>query len=276
MLGPDIICNTLSRPHPTGPSKALWQYHGRGDRHSKVACWAILLDLLAECRLFARDAAAGLVGFGINHPMRDFKNDRDKALDLVICRLGTGPLRGKGPLTLADFVPRYGIALNEACAATLSALPILRRAPVGEVMMALEAKACMTEHSKALPRLYDELNSSHNTVHGAHEHAIAVGFVMVNSAPEFVSPGRGGTVTTHVIPKAPSVVVDKVRQLPRRSGMSGDGFDALGLMLVRLVNDGSDVVQDMEYPSPKLGDPYHYETMIRRIASQYEARFGGR
>jgi len=51
----------------------------------------------------------------------------------------------------------------------------------------MEAKACMTAHQRALPRLYDELNSSHLTVHGAADHAIAAGFVMVNAATKFLS-----------------------------------------------------------------------------------------
>lgn len=50
---------------------------------------------------------------------------------------------------------------NAAQATKLGSLPELPRAPVGAVLMALEAKAAMTEHVKALPRLYDELNSSH-------------------------------------------------------------------------------------------------------------------
>jgi hypothetical protein len=46
----------------------------------------------------------------------------------------------------------------------------------------------MTAHQRALPRLYDELNSSHTTVHGASDHAIAAGFAMINIAPRYLSP----------------------------------------------------------------------------------------
>ena len=58
------------------------------------------------------------------------------------------------------------------------------------MLLALEAKACMTEHGKARPRLYDELSSSHLTVHGANDAAIAAAFVMVNAATSFISPDR--------------------------------------------------------------------------------------
>ena len=66
--------------------------------------------------------------------------------------------------------------------------PPLRRAPVGAVLIALEAKACMTAHQRALPRLYDELNSSHLTVHGANDQATAAGFAMINIADRYRSP----------------------------------------------------------------------------------------
>jgi hypothetical protein len=42
----DILVRTLSTPVPIGPSKTPWQYHSRSDRHSKIACWGILFDLL--------------------------------------------------------------------------------------------------------------------------------------------------------------------------------------------------------------------------------------
>src|SRR6202030_3993931 len=58
------------------------------------------------------------------------------------------------------------------------------------VLVAVEAKACMTEFGKARPRLYDELNSSHLTIHGDTNSAVAVGFAMINVAETFVSPIR--------------------------------------------------------------------------------------
>ena len=61
----------------------------------------------------------------------------------------------------------------------------VRGGPVGSVLLALEAKACMTAHIKALPRLYDELNSSQLTVHGAADQAIAAGLAIVNIATAF-------------------------------------------------------------------------------------------
>ncbi len=79
----------------------------------------------------------------------------------------------------------YEIELTADEERELLNLPELRSAPVGSVLMALEAKACMTAHQRALPRLYDELNSSQLTVHGATDQAIAAGFAMVNIADAF-------------------------------------------------------------------------------------------
>jgi hypothetical protein len=58
------------------------------------------------------------------------------------------------------------------------------------VPVAIEAKACMTEFRKARPLLYDELNSSHLTIHGDTNGAIAAALVIVNIATTFISPTR--------------------------------------------------------------------------------------
>ena len=61
MLGPRILARTMSVP-TAGAGKPfrfgnLWQYHSRSDRHSKVACWGLVLDLLGDCPLL-RDLPA--------------------------------------------------------------------------------------------------------------------------------------------------------------------------------------------------------------------------
>lgn len=85
MYGPAILARSLSVPAPMGASGAKYQYHSRGDRHSKIACWRIVFDLLTHSNVLARHAREGRIGFGINHEMRDFENDRKKCLDLVLC-----------------------------------------------------------------------------------------------------------------------------------------------------------------------------------------------
>jgi hypothetical protein len=90
MNGLDIISRSISVPTlgPPGGKRFqfgnVWQYHPRSDRHSKIACWAITFDLLQECQLLRDHVATRKVAIGINHPMRDFSQNRIKNLDLVV------------------------------------------------------------------------------------------------------------------------------------------------------------------------------------------------
>lgn len=266
----------MSMPRPRGSSGDLWQYHSRSDLHSKVACWAVTFDLLRHSRLLREHVEQGKVVFGINHEMRDFQTGRKKDLDLVIARPAE-PV-SQDARTLVDLADDYFVVLTSPQRDALIRLPTLYEAPVGAVLIALEAKAAMTEHSKARPRLYDELNSSHLTVHGASARALAVGLVIVNAATSFISPDRNKTpgasrvVTTHRQPDAARTVVEKVREIPRRSG-NGVGYDGLGIVVVKCANDGTPVVLSSEPPAPQPGDIFYYDNMITRVANEYDARF---
>ena len=76
LRGPDIVFRTLSRPGMRDSFGNPWQYHSRSDRHSKLACWCMLFDLLLESPVLVGNVARGLVGFGLNHEMRDFRTGR--------------------------------------------------------------------------------------------------------------------------------------------------------------------------------------------------------
>lgn len=273
MYGPDILVRTMSVAVPMGPSRKRWQYHSRSDRHSKVACWGILFDLLAHSNLLAKQIADGHIVFGINHEMRDFRMNRKKNLDLVLCTPREKPPKKRKPLTFRSLIDKYDIVLTEKERKVLDALPDIPAAPVGAVHVALEAKACMTEHIKARPRLYDELNSSHLTVHGATEMAIAVGFAMVNLAERFRSPSRR-EVSVHRQPEVTKQVIEKVMELPRRTTVREEGFDAFAIVVVDGPNDGKTPYKLVtKTPAPKPGEIYHYGSMIQRLASLYESRF---
>lgn len=270
MHGPDILARSLSVPairnRNGGP---LWQYHSRSDRHSKIACWGIVFDLLLNCPLLRRHVANDQVFFGINHEMRDFEQNRKKDLDVVLCTAGSGNAPAE---TLTSKAADYKIVLDPSEESLLNGLPRLSREPVGSVLVALEAKACMTAHQKALPRLYDELNSSHLTVHGAADEAIAAGFVMVNAAKSFISPTNRDVPNLHRQPFATEIVKAKVAELPRRSAVGRAGFDALAVVVVECRNDGSPV-SVVPSLSPPAGDSFNYETMIHRLAQLYATRF---
>ena len=275
--GPEILVRTLSSPHVTDKHGNVWSYHSRSDHHSKVACWGILFDVLRASALLRKHVKDGRVGFGINHEMRDFQHDRKKNLDLVICLPASGSSSGR---TMADLALHYGIELTNGERKELSELPVLREMPVGNVLIALEAKACMTAHQRALPRLYDELNSSHQTVHGAHDAAISAGVVMINISERFLSPdlnkkNRSSEPdwSTHVQPRSVEITMDKVGQLPRRSKTGISGYDALGIVVIECVNDGSAVKLHTKPPAPQPQDNYNYTAMIDRMRGLHDTRF---
>lgn len=279
MNGPDIIARTLCEARPYGPSKRLFQYHSRSDHHSKVSCWAIAFDLLATSSLLRQHVADGKVCIGVNHTMVDFKTNRKKALDLVIARPAPEGRRVKKNLvTLADRGESIGVVLTDEERLAFASLPPVRREPVGSVLVALEAKAAATAHQKAESRIFDELNSSQATIHGAADQAVAVGLAIVNVADTFISPtrqrvGEPVIVNPHNQPEATESVVAKLRELPRRTSPGESGFDALGIMVIALANDGSPVTVHTDPPAPQPGDQDTYAQMVMRAASLYDYRF---
>ena len=276
--GPDILVRTLSTPHVVDRHGNSWSYHSRSDHHSKVACWGVVFDFLRASALLRKHVAGGRVGFGINHEMRDFQHDRKKDLDLVICQPSS--CSNTGSRSLVDLAEYYGVELTAGERSELATLPLLFERPVGNVLVAIEAKACMTAHQRALPRLYDELNSSHQTIHGANDYAIAAGLVMINIADRFLSSDQNKENrisaprwSTHTQPKSVDITLSKVQQLPRRSKTGIAGYDALGIIVVNCVNDGSPLRLHTASPAPQQQDNYHYATMIDRLRGIYDTRF---
>jgi hypothetical protein len=279
VLGPRLLADTLSLATRTDKHGNRWQYHSRSDHHSKVACCAVVIDLLTHCNLLRRHVEVGKVAFGINHDIRDFQNNRRKSLDLVLCTPASGP-PSREEKTFEALMSKYWLALDGEAEATVASLPVLVRRPVGNVLVALEAKACMTAHQKALPRLYDELNSSHLTVHGASEQAVAAGFVMVNAAETYVSPdlnkaklGDTPLWSRHKQPADTVLVIEKIKQMPRRSRTDGEGYDALAIVVIDCRNDGSPVKVFDEFEDIDRQSIYHYDTMIGRLSHAYATRF---
>lgn len=264
-----------------------WQYHPRSDHHSKVACWGVLFDLLLCSDLLREHVAEGRVAFGINHRMVDHTNNRPKNLDLVLCRPEVGESTTKTKkksVTFAGLVQTIGLELSDGDRAALADLPVLYERPVGSVLLALEAKAAMTEFGKARPRLYDELASSHIVVHGDTDSAIAVGFAMVNGSDSFVSPTKNPCIawgapmvaSKHDQPTQLRLTIDKIRALPRRETVGKPGFDAIAAVAISCRNDGSTpvtLITDPEQGAVRDGDVLAYGTMINRVVGIYASRF---
>lgn len=279
MDGPEVLVASLAQALIRDKYGNQWQYHSRSDRHSKVACWGVAFDLFQTSSLLRRHIEEKKVVLGVNHTMRDFGTGRKKDLDLVLARPG-GDIDEKR--TFRSLVDKYDISLTPEQEDRLDLLPDCSIAPVGAVLVALEAKATMTAHIRALPRLYDELNSSHLCVHGASSQALAVGFVMVNASDNFASSdmnkgdlSSGLMFTSEPQPKSVRRVLEKVAEMPRRSNVRENGFDGVGVVVIEGQNDGSPFELVSDDPAPQPGDPFHYDGMISRMANEYDTTFAG-
>jgi len=271
--GPSILARTMSVPTRKGKSRDAWQYHSRSDVHSKVACWTLLFDLLCTCDAARKVAAAGRLGFGINHVMVGPIN---KTLDLVITIVAEGR-DPEGRATLADLVERYGILLSDAEMALLRSLPPVledRRKDVSEVAVAIEAKACMTEHSKSLPRLHAEILATGYLARQAAPHCITVSYNLVNASTRFKSPGNGEKVNLHSQPADARLVIDMLRRaVPLVRQTKDIGYDVIGATTIDCSNDGSPVTVSTGDAAPRGDEHVNYERMMVALCGEFRRRF---
>ncbi len=68
-------------------------------------------------------------------------------------------------------------------------------------------------------------------------------------------------------------VLTKIAEIPRRSSSSEVGFDGIGVTVLNLVNDGTPVRLVTDPPAPKPGVSFHYDSMIVRMANEYDTTF---
>ncbi|KIK83829.1 hypothetical protein OC70_08940 [Micrococcus luteus] len=284
MFGPDILARTMSEPADPTKYGIRWQYHSRSDRHGKVASWGVAFDLLRSSSVMRQHARDGKIVLGVNLKLSDFETKKSKVLDLVIARPGGAATSARGE-SLVSLAQRYNMNLSGEEMGELTSLPDIPVAPVGSVLVALEAKATMTAHVKSLPRLHDELTSSHISVHGESQTALAIGYAQVNVADVFVSSnpanverihlGQEPVVTSHKQPGDCQRVLDTLNTLRTRSSSIGIGFDAIGVTVLDLRNDDSPVKVVHSRPAPQPGDAFHYDSMIMRMATRYDTQFSG-
>lgn len=273
MLGPDILARTLSRPTSRGSGETAWQYHSRSDTHSKVACWVVVFDLLRECPVFAKDCQEGRIALAINHVMVGRLN---KTLDLVICEVPRSR-NVERRRTFADLVGDYDILLDKEERSVLDGcprIPLEGKQDISEVLVALEAKACMTEHHKSIPRLHAEILATGFLAKQAAKNCITVSYSLVNAANTFITPSAKGKVNEHTQPKDANAVVNMLRSaIPNSSEFPSFGYDAVGVTVIDCANDGSPVMILHDRPAPSHADHVHYDRMIRNICSEYRAKF---
>lgn len=272
MLGPSILADTMSIATAKGRSGVKWQYHSRSDSHSKAACWTVLLDLLEECDVFRKHATEGKIGFAINHVM---VGKIPKTLDLIICRIPTIARKGTRR-TFLELGKEIGIVIDPAISDRVSALPVLleeKRDDVSEVLIALEAKACMTEHSKSLPRLFAEILATGFLAKQAVPGCLTVAYAVVNAATTFVTPSTGHA-NRHDQPRDAHLVVEMLGSAVPTATEQRFGFDAIGATVVDCRNDGSPVSLVGGAPAPGPRDHHQYDRMVQLLCSRYRERFG--
>lgn len=272
-VGPRILARTMSVGTKKGKGRTGWQYHSRSDGHSKVACWTLLFDLLCECDAARRLAESGRLGFGINHVMVGPIN---KTLDLVLTVVDETRRARGARKTFSDMVGVYGIVLEPDEATTLSGLPVIRQdlaEDISEVVVAIEAKACMTAHVKSLPRLHAEVLATGWLARQAAPRCITVSYNLVNEAESFLSPGQSAP-NRHVQPQDARQVVDMLkRAIPLARHDRGFGYDAVGVTVIDARNDGSPITVSSGPAAPRHDEHVHYERMMVALCGELRDRF---
>ena len=108
----------------------IYRYHSRSDAHSIALCKLVLRDLIQACQQLKDHALADRIVYGIN-ARHTFPNAKQKTLDLAV-----------GTPRVVDEGDRFSGAIH--------------RGGIARVLLACEAKTCMTEHGKSQPRIFDE------------------------------------------------------------------------------------------------------------------------
>jgi hypothetical protein len=186
--------------------------------------------------------------------------------------------------TLADAIEQYRIELNAEERLKLDELPIMLHRSAGDVLVAVEAKACMTKHVGSIRRLRGEFADTLEAIHGTSQTAIAVAYAVVNAASSFVSPpsnrrpevfpvGPLTRITRHTQPRAARRVQEAIGSLPFRQTPNEQGYDVIGITTIELRNDTSAVTVASEPAALSAEHARGYQAMVRRICSLYGARF---
>lgn len=223
-------------------------YHPRSDKHSNALAQAIINDLVRHCSAISAKAALGALVYDLNVTLMAGTSEWN--VDLVL-----GP-----PALEATSVPGARVAIARAAPSIIE--------------IAIELKAVMTEHRKAVKNRKRDLEAHHEHVHNYKQNAIAGGVLIVNAADHFKSPLRIAP-TVHRNPDAlVEYCLNELRAVAGRGGSRGYGLDAKCGIVVRMDNLA---LASTEYvrkpPAPLVGDPLHYDSFIRTICDEYGQRF---
>lgn len=219
-------------------------YHPRSNKHSNALAEGIVTDLIAHCPAIQNRAREGHLVYDLNFTLRS--QTAEWNVDLVLGQPSMGfsqkPLAGE----------------------------IVRSKP-STVEIAVEIKAVMTEHRKAIKNRKRDFEAHHDHVHRYRDNAIAGGLLIINASPTFTSPLRRGEPSIH---RAPDLLVqhcvDEMRAVASRSKQAGIGLDAKGVIVVSMdTSRPENAVYVSRPPVPQIGDPLHYDAFIQAICNRF-------
>ena len=259
-LMPEILIRSLN-----GVKTAGWHYNPRSDRHSIIKCLGTLLDLVRSSPLLESQLLERKVVFGINSKVGN------KYLDLVI-GLPEVWAGSQLPRSFGEWSNQVDLQWDPSELSCLDKIGDLQEGTIGLPLLAIEAKAVMTDHAGALPRVSDELERFRFRV---QDQAINAALVMVNTAEDFISPGRNGydptrfplNVSTHKQPSDAEKVLGMLSKLPLREDKSA-GFDSIGVVCLDCPNNGQPSTL-CDLAPQELSYPY----LVERLSGRYEQRF---
>jgi hypothetical protein len=222
-------------------------YHSRSNKHSNALALAIVDDLVTYCPAIRERAGRTELVFDLNFTLRAGTADWNVDLVLGPPEMGSEPSASEGT--------------------------IVRRKP-STVQIAIELKAVMTEHRKAVKNRKRDLEAHHEHVHNYSDSAIAGGVLIVNAATTFKSPLRQSE-TAHRNPRAlVQHCIDELRAIASRGGPTGYGLEAKCAIVLDMNNkDLSGTEYVTAAPAPPVGDPLHYDAFVRTICEHYTRRF---
>jgi hypothetical protein len=211
-------------------------------------------------------AEAGKIVYGINCVYTFPVSGKTKTLDFVIAE---GTPDAGGELIGGVILPARSLEPAKVGNRMVKKLDLRR------LIFSCESKATMTEHGKSKPRIFDELNSSHEIVHKGDSEAIAAGITVVNIATTFVSPtrqkGKKLIVTKHRQPADAQQMIEHLRGLSIRAGGIGEGFDAYATIVVDCDNQKMASLWT-DPPAPQPGERDHSRTFLDRLSRACEDR----
>ena len=221
------------------------RYHPRSNRHSNALAEAIVSDLVGNCSAIAEAMRQGNLVYDLNFDLGGRSNWN---VDLVI---GQPPPNG-APLAGA-------------------VTPV--RGALSTVRIAIELKAVMTEHRKAVKNRARDLEAHHTHVHSYDRRAIAAGLLVVNAAEKFRSPLRTEPTLHRNADALVRHCVDELRAVEMRGPSHEAGIDAKSVLVIDFDNIDGPASYVSRGAAPRVGDPLHYDAFIQRICSEYEVRW---